>query len=88
MEGKGTPITEEYVNTLLIAGALGFIGGIIWPFGLVMLIGVNATITDRIIGASILTFTGFLFYLAYRVGKKYEEQKRRKQGGDIGCFYG
>jgi len=78
MEGKGTPITEEYVNTLLIAGALGFIGGIIWPFGLVMLIGVNVSIVERIAGAFLLSLTGFLFYLGYRVWKRYEEEKKQK----------
>jgi len=83
MEGKGTPITEEYVNTLLIAGALGFIGGIIGPFGLAMLLAVNASIFIHIAGALLLGVSGALFYLAYRVGKKYEEQKRRKQGGDM-----
>ena len=83
MEEKGTPITEEYVNTLLIAGALGFIGGIIWPFGLAMLIGVNVSIVERIVGASILALAGFLFYLAYRVGRRYEEQKKKMKGGDM-----
>ena len=78
MSGKGTSITEEYVNTLLVAGALGFIGGIIWPFGLAMLIGVNASIVERIAGASILALAGFLFYLAYRVWKRYEEEKKQK----------
>jgi len=83
MEEKGTPITEEYVNTLVACFGISLVAGIIIPFGLAMLLAVNASIFIHIAGALLLTVSGALFYLAYRVGKKYEEQKRRKQGGDM-----
>ena len=79
MERKDTPITEEYVNTLIAIGGLGLIAGFIFPFGLAMVIGVNVSITERIIGILLLSLVGLLTYFAVRIWKKYE---RQKQGGD------
>ncbi|UYL64917.1 MAG: hypothetical protein EJNHJLOP_00028 [Methanophagales virus PBV082] len=82
MEERGTPITEEYVNTLLVCFGISFVAGIIIPLGLAMLLAINASIFIHITGALLLGVSGLVLYLAYRINKKYEEQKKRMKGGD------
>ena len=74
---EGTPITEEYVNMLIVVFGVSLLAGIILPFAVVMTFSPYAGVPERVAGVLLLVVVGFLFYLAVRVWRKYEEQKEK-----------
>jgi len=74
---EGTPITEEYVNMLIAVFGVSLLAGIILPFAVVMTFSPYAGVPERVAGVLLLVVVGFLFYLAVRVWRKYEEQKEK-----------
>ena len=77
MRGEGTPITEEYVNMLIEVFGVSLLAGIILPFAVAMASSPYADVPVRVAGVLLLVVVGFLFYLAVRAWRKYEEQKDR-----------
>ena len=76
---EGTPITEEYVNTLLTVTGLSLLAGIIIPFAAAMVFGTNVDISERAVGVLLFVIVGLLYYLAVRVWRKYKRQKEKSE---------